>query len=163
MELLYKWVSPGILIDIEDIDDPVDAYKHIKTQYAVTSHRSREQTLEKISALSLTTSDNMADYLNQHRQHRADLKKLEYSYSDNQWYQTFSLDSHHPIEPSRNNTTGSVRRTQTKNTISPFSSTVSLLKKKIKKTRRRNAKPIKRTPSLKRKAKATNLKMIAAT
>lgn len=84
MDLLLRWVSPGIVIDIEDIDDPIEAYNHIKGQYAITNHRAREQTLAKITALSLTTSDTMTDYLNQHRQHRADLKKLEYSYSDDQ-------------------------------------------------------------------------------
>jgi hypothetical protein len=84
MDLLLKWVSPGVAIDLEDLDDPKEAWDLIQKRYKVSNDRVREMTLEKIVNLKLSESDSMIDYLNSHRQFAQDLKKAEHVYTNSQ-------------------------------------------------------------------------------
>ncbi|KAI8221550.1 retrotransposon Ty1-copia subclass [Colletotrichum sp. SAR 10_77] len=84
MDLLLKWVGDGIGIEIEDEDDAAVAYRTIKNRYAVSKDLAAEQTLEKIAKLRLADCENVTDYLNKHRQFKADMIVADHIYTDNQ-------------------------------------------------------------------------------
>lgn len=83
--LLYDWVSDGIAIDIEDYDNPSQAYIYLIHTYKVSNAYAREQTLQKMIDLNLTNCDSMTDYLNEHRWFKQDLIRAGYD--------TFSTDT----------------------------------------------------------------------
>lgn len=83
--VLEKWVSPAILLEIEDMDSPVDAYNHVTATYSVTNEFAQEQILRDISRLRLGNRSSMTEFLNEHRVLKARLASVGYTaYSDGQ-------------------------------------------------------------------------------
>lgn len=83
--LLEKWVSPAILLEIEDKESPADAYTHVTQTYSVTNEFAQEQILRDIQQMRLGKFSSMTAFLNEHRVLKARLASVGYTaYSDGQ-------------------------------------------------------------------------------
>jgi gag-polypeptide of LTR copia-type/GAG-pre-integrase domain len=81
-KLLDTWVSDGIKIEIEDCADAKEAYDFVKTRYAVTNERARDNLLNQLNELKLEDCSSMTEYTNRVRQIKADLKTVKYDMTD---------------------------------------------------------------------------------
>jgi hypothetical protein len=84
-DLLNDWVCEGIAIELEEYENPVNAYKYINKRYKVSDDRARELLLDKISETKLGDFVSMTEYVNKHRQLKADLKKAKHTCTDSQF------------------------------------------------------------------------------
>jgi hypothetical protein len=126
-DLLNDWVCEGIAIELEEHRDPVSACKYINKRYKVSDDRARELLLDKVSGTRLGDFANMTEYVNKHRQLKADLKKAKHTYTDSQ----FVTNVLHGLpETSTDNTTGSAQSIRMIHLISIFFSTDCTSKKK---------------------------------
>lgn len=82
MDLICKWVSDDILMEIENMDTAKEMYDHIQTQYGLTSDRIQLDVLSKLRGLKLEDTKDMSDYLSKHKVMRQDLKEAKYEYPD---------------------------------------------------------------------------------
>jgi hypothetical protein len=83
--LLNDWVCEGIAIELEEYENPVDAYKYINKRYKVSDDRARGLLLGKVFGTKLGDFASMTEYVNKHRQLKADLKKAKHTCTDSQF------------------------------------------------------------------------------
>lgn len=84
-KLLFKWVSENIIMEIENLENPVLMFAQIKKQYGLSTEKIQEDVISKLDNLRLDDCSSMADYISKHRAMKADLTAAEYVYSNTQY------------------------------------------------------------------------------
>ena len=77
LQILIDAVDPILRGDLQGIDKPDEAWKHLKEQYQMTSEQALFYTIERVKLLKHTNCRSMQDYLNQRKALEHDIDEIQ--------------------------------------------------------------------------------------